>query len=371
MVALGTFGIEGFLLSFYASCHFYTFDAKDKQMAIEHNIQNSLMFSTELEDIIVTGVSSSLTFAIAVGDETIYSTTFTPDADGTIHIYDISSILDSHIPATFADFTFYIGSQTVPVRVFHSYAPVAENACSFLPSFFLSSAMKKKITTTYRIEVLSFYAIDSCEVFVEACYYNGQFNTKRHSLIAAADVTLNEIISLNVSAKRFEDNSLGELISYTVVAGKRRFTFDILDIYTAEPAFLFMNNFGVWETFYFSGTRESIPEIKRSLAYINGKYSLYDIDEQQLFKARTGVLLCGSLAIAEDLSRSKSIFLLDSRGNAGDEVVITDEERKYTNDDNAMPTFSYTYRRCRRKSGLIEVIRPPKLFDKTFDETFD
>lgn len=343
-------------------------------MAIEHNITNQYLFASELEDIVITGVAtSSLSFYVSLGEDIIFSTSYVPNKDGVVQIYDISSLLLTYITGVYADFTFGIAGETTLVRVFRTNAPVAEQARFFLPSFFLSSAMGKKITVLNRFETLSFYAFEPCDVCVEANYYDGRLVTRQHTIISSAEVLVDDINTINVSPMNYLDYSLGELISYTVVAGRRRFTFEVQEgMPDAEPAFLFKNNFGVWETIYLVGTRETVAEIKRSLAYINGKYTLYDVDEQQVYKAKTGVLLGGMLAIAQDLVRSRSIYTLNSRGETVDEVVITDSnDVKFTNDYNALPSFTLTYRRSRRCSAMVDVVRPPKLFDKTFDNTFD
>lgn len=342
-------------------------------MAIEHNITNQCIFASELEDIVVTGVATSLSFYVSLGGEIIFSTSYVPNKDGVVRIYDISSLLLTYITGVYADFTFGVASETIPVRVFHTNAPVAEQARFYLPSFFLSSAMGRKITILNRYETLSFYAFEPCDVYVEANYYDGRLVTRQHSICSSADVKVDDVNTINVSPMNYLDYSLGELISYTVIAGRRRFTFEVQDgIPEADPAFLFKNNFGVWETIYLVGTRETAADIKRSLAYINGKYTLYDVDEQQVYKAKTGVLLGGMLAIAQDLVRSRSIYTLNSRGETVDEVVITDSnDVKFTNDYNALPSFTLTYRRSRRCSAMVDVVRPPKLFDKTFDNTFD
>lgn len=342
-------------------------------MAIEHNITHLQMFSSEFEDIVATGVTAStMPFSIVFDGITIFSSSFVPDSKGVVRIYDVSSLLKPYIKDVFADFTFRISGHDMPVRVFSSNAPVAESARLFLSSFFLSSAMSKKITALNRYEVLSFYALESCAVTVEARYFQNELIVKNFELLSASEVLVDNVTTIDVSPRLFEDYSMGELISYTVIAGRRRYTYEIHNgLQSAEPAVIFKNNFGVWETMYLVGTRESSTEMTRSLAYINGRYTLYHLDEQQLYKAKTGALLGGLLPIAQDLLRSRSIFLLNSRGEATDEIVITDEDDKFTNDDNELPVFTITYRRSRRTSSLVDVIRPPKLFDKTFDKTFD
>ena len=351
-------------------------------MAVIRDIQNNsagaLAFSTQLQDLWIDGASGSVTFLMAVGGITVFSAVYVPDGNGNIRLYNLRRILESHIDGVFADFVFTVketgkSDHSVSYRVFRTAVRISECAEEFLPSFFLTTLINRKTTQLGRYETLSFYPQSACCVYALASYYTAAgIETKEVSLMSEQDVVLNAINSVNVSPAKFVDNSVGELISYVVRAGERSFSFEVdSTLAKADPALLFRNNFGCWETMYLTGTIETEYEIKRSHAYIDGKFRQYDIDDTESFRANSGVLLDSMVRLGKDLARSKSIFLLDSTGMANDEIVISDSEIKYTNDDDSMPTFDYTYRRASFVSGMLHTIRPPKLFDKTFDITFN
>lgn len=65
-------------------------------MAIEHNITHSYMFSSEFEDVVITG-ASSVSFSVAFEDNTIFSSSFVADANGVVRIFDISTLLSTYM----------------------------------------------------------------------------------------------------------------------------------------------------------------------------------------------------------------------------------------------------------------------------------
>ena len=355
---------------------------KINSMAVIREIQDNgasgLAFSTHLQELWIDGASNSVIFLIALGGITIFSAEYVPDGNGEIRLYNLRRILESHIDGVFADFVFTVkesgkSEHSVSYRVFKTAVRVSECAEEFLPSFFLTTLINRKLTQLGRYETLSFYPQSACSVYALASYYTESgIDTKEVSLMSEQDVVLNVVNSVNVSPSRFVDDSMGELIGYVVRAGERSFSFEIDSTQAkADPALLFLNNFGCWETMYLTGTIETEYEIKRSHAYIDGRFRQYDLDDTEYFKANSGVLLDSMLRLGMDLARSKSIFLLDSMGVADDEIVLSDSEIKYANDDDSMPSFDYTYRRASFVPGMLHTIRPPKLFDKTFDVTFN
>ena len=351
-------------------------------MAVIRDIQNNgaggMAFSTHLQDMWIDNANSAVTFSIECGGITVFTANYVPDNNNEIRLFDLRRILESYIDGVFADFIFTIkeGEQdnfSVSYRIFKTATRISENAEEFLPSFFLTTLVNKKITQIGRYETLSFYPQSTCSVYVQASYYSGDgIKTKEVLLMNEDDVVLDAVNCINVSPAKFVDDSLGELIGFAVRAGERSFYFEVdKTLPKANPAIMFRNNFGCWETMYLSGTVETEYSIKRSHAYINGLYKQYDIDDTELYKANSGILLDSMLRLGMDLARSNYVFLMDSSGVANDEIVFIDTEIKYANDDDSLPTFEYTYRRTSFVSSMLNAIRPPKLFDKTFDVTFN
>ena len=341
-------------------------------MAYFRNISNGVAFSTEIMNVEISDAYGTVTFSIRKSGEKIFSSVFTPDTAGNIFIYDVRSILEAHIDDVFADFSFTVGNETVNCRVFKASVTVAETAEQFLPSFFLSPTNKKR-TAPDRYETLAFYpGEDPCRVYALASYFDGGIVTEEIQLMNEQDVKPGSINTVDVSAGRLVDESKGTLVSFVVRAGERSFYYTVDNtLPAADPSILFRNCFNCWDTLFFTGTKENTLDVKRSFAYVNGRYMMYDIDDTESFKANSGVLDECLILLAKDLARARCVFLMDKLGNATYELVVTDSEIKYTNDDDSLPTMDFTFRRTELVTGLIVPNRPPKLFDSTFDNKFN
>lgn len=341
-------------------------------MARFRNITNGVAFSTEIMNVEICEASETVTFSILKSGEEIFSSAFTPDAAGNIFIYDVRSILEAHIDDVFADFSFTVGNDTVNCRVFKASVIVTETAEQFLPSFFLSPTNKKR-TAPDRYETLAFYPQEACRVYTVASYYdNGHIAVREIQLMGAEDVTPDTVNIIDVSAKKFIDESKGTLVSFVVRAGERSFYYTVDNtLPSADPSILFRNCFNCWDTLFFTGTKENSLEVKRSFAFVDGRYRMYDAVDTESFKANSGVLDEYMIVLAKDLARARSVFLMDKLGNATYELSVTDSEIKYTNNDDALPTMDFTFRIALYITLLLEPNRPPKLFDNTFDKKFN
>lgn len=341
-------------------------------MARFRNITNGVAFSTEIMNVEICEASSIVTFSILKSGEEIFSSAFTPDAAGNIFIYDVRSILEAHIDDVFADFSFTVGNDTVNCRVFKASVIVTETAEQFLPSFFLSPTNKKR-TAPDRYETLAFYPQEACRVYTVASYYdNGHIAVREIQLMGAEDVTPDTVNIIDVSAKKFVDESKGTLVSFVVRAGERSFYYTVDNtLPSADPSILFRNCFNCWDTFFFTGTKENSLEVKRSFAYVDGRYRMYDTVDTESFKVNSGVLDEYMIVLAKDLARARNVFLMDKLGNATYELSVTDSDIKYTNNDDALPTMDFTFRIALYITLLLEPNRPPKLFDNTFDKKFN
>lgn len=164
-------------------------------------------------------------------------------------------------------------------------------------------------------------------------------------------------------------------IRFWVQAGQRKFRFSIdLDEPDCAPILVFENSFGCDELLYCTGTHTVAPTYKRSQGYI-GKYNRnYEIAETRTFKADTGFLTFAMANWADELFRSKSIHVVnfkDGHPNVGKEVIVTDSKSEYNNNDESMPRFTFSYQYAQRNHNVFETLRSGRIFDNTFDNTFE
>lgn len=327
-------------------------------------------FVTELDVIEVTS-ATDVTFTIADSSGTILNGTYTPVA-GTVRIYHLARLLRPLIDGVTAAFTFTAGSTSKTVHVVQSGVTVSESAATFLPSYFLSAVMTERDTSLDRKELLYLIPIEATLPTVQAVcsYWNGESIVTATKPVAGI-IVANEPCYVDASASRFVDSELGTLVAYTIVAGERTMRFRVTTLPTAEHAILFHNTFGAWEPIYFAGMTEDAPEYTRETAYVNGKMQLYNLEETASFKSWTGPLRPSGVALARDLARcAKGVFLLEG-SETTDEVTITAVDVKHTSADNDIADFTFTWRRSSLWSATLKAVRPPKLFDDTFDETYN
>ena len=133
---------------------------------------------------------------------------------------------------------------------------------------------------------------------------------------------------------------------------------------------LMRNAFGAWEAVYFCGMTERAPEYTRETAPVNGSLRLYNLEETDTMKCFTGPLRPSGVVLTRDLARSRDVVLLE-HGVASDEVVVTAVEVKHTTADSDISDMTVTWRRSSLVSARLVPVRTPKLFDDTFDETYN
>lgn len=328
-------------------------------------------FVTELDVIEVTS-NSDVSFTIADSGGTILNGTYTP-VDGTVRIYHLARLLRPLIDGVTAVFTFTADSTSKTVHVVQSSVTVSESAATFLPSFFLSAVMTERDTSLERKELLTLIPVEQSLPTVQAVcsYWDGDAVVTDTKTITTTGMTANTPFEIDVSAAQFVDTTRGTLVAYSIVAGERTMRYRVTSLPTAEYAMLFRNNFGAWEPIYFAGMTEDAPEYTRETAYVNGKMQLYNLEETASFKSWTGPLRPSGVALARDLARcAKGVFLLEG-SETTDEVTITAVDVKHTSADNEIADFTFTWRRSAMWSVMLKTVRPPKLFDETFDETYN
>lgn len=326
-------------------------------------------FVTELDVIEVTS-ATDVSFTIADSGGNILNGTYTP-VTGTVRIYHLARLLRPLIDGVTAVFTFTAGSTSKTVHVVQSGVTVSESAATFLPSFFLSAVMTERDTAVGRKELLTVLPIEATvpDVVAVASYWNGtQVVTASHTL--ASGLTTGAVAEVNVSAARLVDTTMGTLVGYTVTCGERRMAYRVRQLPTAEVAMLMRNAFGAWEAVYFAGMTEEDAEYTRETALVNGRLRLYNLEETDTLKCWTGPLRPSGVTLTRDLARSRDVVLLE-RGVASDEVVVTAVEVKHTTADNDIADMTVTWRRSSLLSARLVPVRTPKLFDETFDETYN
>lgn len=261
-----------------------------------------------------------------------------------------------------------VATKTFAFTVLYSECDVDTTAESFYNSHFLSILMGPKETAMGRLEYLHYYGSDSATA---TAYYDDGSEAQ----IAVTVVGGNDNYrTCDVSPARFA--SAGKtLVSYVVKAGSRSQTYNVRpEVLDCAPILIFSNSFGVQELIYCTGTHEVDPKFERSSARFGKMKRNYDIRETRTFKADTGVLTWAMADWLDDLFRSKEVYVLNIYNGVptvGREVTLTDSKSVRSNEDDELPRFTFSYEYAQRNHNVLDSHRAGRIFDNTFDFTFN
>ncbi len=316
-------------------------------------------------------------FSLTVDGERVFSNTYVSGAEASetgasVTVYDLDRIVERAMgDGMTAAVIVQMGTSVARTRAFRNAADPGMDAYDYAEEYFFTTNHKERNTAAGRRETLTFWT-EECEGLwnMEKLYYDPELGITKQN--ATSGWSLAGMVTIDASPVTVESESWGRLIGYTVKAGKREMRYRVLrEAQAADPAFVFRNNFGAWETIYFTGKKEQEPSYERSAAMVGGVHRVYAIDETASWKCETGPLRAGMIEVVNDLARSKEIYLLNDDGTAGDEVAITDCDLKASNDYSEVQSASITYRMASRRASMGKVKPRPRLFDATFDETYN
>lgn len=291
---------------------------------------------------------------------------------GIVTISELGALLEPYArKRLMCQVTITAGGTTAAFSVLYAKADVGISAEDFYNGYFLSVLMGAKITASGRRELLWYYGSDTASV--TAGYSDGTRQTFPATQIGGSSA----YTCIDVSPDNFVTEGK-QLVTYTVTAGSRSQRFD-MDFSKPDcaPILEFYNSFGVWEYIYCTGTHKVSPDFKRSTARIGGRLRSYRIEETRTFKADTGALTTAMANWVDDLFRSDEVYVVNVIGgqvtssDGGKEVVITESKSDNSNDADFIPRFTFSYQYAQRIHNVLQMNRVGRIFDNTFDHTFN
>lgn len=260
-------------------------------------------------------------------------------------------------------------TSTLTAKVMYCSADLGvSNADSFLSAHFLTLLDGEKTTAPGRLEFLHYIGADDASATAE--YSDGSTADFKVETLTGSSV----FKTVDVSPDRFSAEGK-ELVAYDIRAGQRaqRFVIDFGQPDCA-PVLMFENSFGCDEIVYCTGTHTVSPEYTRSSAFINKMKRNYLIEEDRKFKADTGVLSFTMANWLDELFRSQTVKLVNffnGEATVGKDIVIIESKSEYSNDDDELPRFTFTYTYAQKNHNVMDLRRGGRIFDNTFDHTFN
>ncbi len=331
------------------------------------DISSPYLLVSEL-DLVEFSAQSTLQLVITdASSATVISCSYTP-VDGVVRVYDLDRLLSPLIEGVMADFTFTVNNNSTTFHIVQSRVAISQTGADFIAGHFLSPVTFTRDTTLQRREMVTLLCSAATDVTAACTYVDDSdvIHTDNVSLETGLAAGLHEV---ECSPSLLVNDSLGTLVFYVVRAGDRSMSFRVSPTATARCAMLMRNDFGAWEPCYFEGMNEVTPDITREFVQVGGIQRPLRVQEQENTKSFTGPLRPGEVQLFCSLARSTDIVLLED-GAATDPVVISGQEVKYTDDDAHIPSITFTWHRASLRT-MMHVPVTPRIFDDTFDETFE
>lgn len=342
------------------------------------------LFTSWLDRLTFTITGDSAQVAVQVDGTTILSETYYPLATGEIEVYDLSQIIGDEVRDVVVGTVVIIITElqdgstlsiwsSRPLTAYYSAADIDMSCENFLDHYFLTLLNGSKPTNLGRKEYLHAAGTDSTEATVLAQYYTADGNVEQRTFDVADTPahTSRGVTTFNVSPDLYRDDTLGTLFAYTVTVGLRTQEYETDMRYpVCDPVLLFTNSFGCQELFYCTGTKKTSPEYERKTAVIGGYTRNYRIKETRKFEADTGVIPPALSEFCEDMLRSPRVYLYTDNSQ-GKEVTLSDSKSDRTNETDALLEYTFTYRYAQRMQNVVRFSATGKIFDTTFDDTFN
>ena len=329
-------------------------------------------FSSTLPDVRFAATGQTLV-TISIDGDTVFSENLWP-VDGYITLEDLRDLVEPYADirqtVTLAITATVGASYSASATVVCCHADFGEEtAANYLDQHFLSILQGKKLTALGRLELLPVQGTGA----VATCTATYDDGTTR-AFIADVYLEQSHFTEYDVSPSHFTSFNK-TLIGYTISVGNRTQEYEVdLNAPDCAPILIFENSFGVEEVVYCTGTHRVDPSYKRSTAYIGRLQRNYRIEETRAFKADTGPLTIAMANWLDDLFRSRFVRVANLYHGSvvpGKEVLITDSKSAYGNDDAEMPRFTFTYQYAQRNHNVVQLQRAGRIFDNTFDNTFN
>lgn len=354
-------------------------------------------FCADYGDIIVTGVSEMLTAVIYVNGINALEEIYYPDAGNTVTIRGIGEVLMTYFKEVEEPLLgdskrdLYLstviklnnGEFSKEQTVFYSRISTGLDV-DFSYSRFLTRYTKKR-TSYSRREIIQFYDNLQSIHFGIAYLLDGvpqflkveQYACKNTHAGISLDVSINTILFVlkNKSDVLVTPDDLIYYEVYSVIndniVDEIRFINDKRH-FPNEKHFLYYNSFGFTETITFTGQDKRSIELGATYAYIGGDYRKIDTLPVISNQVNSGHIGKDMADCMEDLLISAKVYTYEN-GSIEKEIVFTEVDMTRDSQNNHPINYTLTYRPAAlRHLEYKRIIYDSKrVFDKTFDNTFD
>lgn len=351
-------------------------------------------FSSQVPDMVASLTYGRARVTVTVGksgdSEKIFEEFLYPDALGVIRLSDIDRLIE-RFAEQWLVFSLTINveeqnvtegddgeeviavtdSDSVTTTIVSCKANILNVTCQqFCDSHFLTLLDGTRQTAEGFLEYLCY--IGSGSPSCKAYYTDGSSRDCHVDILVDGDYRMIDASPVNfISSGKM-------LCRYVVSAGNRKQEYEVVSDFDPDiaPVLLFSNSFGVQELAYCTGEHQQVASFNRKQTRIGRKKESYVVEETKKFKADTGILTFPMANWWNDVLRSKDIRVLPVQNGGvlvaeGIPVVISAEKSELSNTPEALPRITFEYEYADRNHNILDLRREGRIFDNTFDYTFN
>lgn len=365
---------------------------KDAEITVDSEPEtDSLYFQKNIPDIFISKNGyDSITFELKNGGDVVLTETYVFDIDNKIQIRNIGEIIEKYFSNTILllncsyTITQGITDHSNSFKVLKCEADMTVNASSWTAENFLTRSYREKRTSKSRNEYLSFLQkVSYGEVFknYRVVYYSEDHWTEKTVTVGPFDaVVSDQITTFNASMAAImtaaELDPVTEVMQCDVWLTGTDFQTAVytflndFNIYRNRKHFVFVNSFGVLETFTATGRSDVKKSGEFNLGNIQSRYRKITQDFIAETAQYSGFLWESEMEWIDDLLLSYNVSTYTPGVTGSDEEITLTGFDKTDTDANELEGFSFTYRKA--KNSSIQFVNAAKgIFDDTFDNTFN
>lgn len=324
---------------------------------------------------------TSCSLRIGVGAETVLDTVLWFDAAGRVKVEDLAPLLYERVRgtelravrveleiSTAAGGTYVRGGLMLPCRVGPSLP--ADEFCrrSFL------SLCEAKQTTTADTEHFALYDPPGDTLTKAAAWrltlldtVTGRISTEERSIALPESRPDDAAVGFSLRMRDLVPEEEGlQPVSVEVTAGRRHKTLLMAEAPYGSVAVELLNAFGCRETVRLARA-ERVTKPVRSAAFMGGRFRNYLVTEETTWKGTTMPVADAELPLIDDLVHAPRLW----RAADGAELAVTDSEWKYSTEAGELPRATVTWRETGRMADFRPAWDKGKIFDTTFDDTYE
>lgn len=364
------------------------------------------VFCPDMGDVIISAVSGSITVKYKINGWGVPSASFEeiyyPGPDGNININGLGDVALDYFQDNVINLlhttTYYTNVNYYVILSADIYNASGVKEGSFAQTFYYSkcrtsiSPYDKRFLNRFSSRMvredqficLAYHNLGQTLVLGvayksegEARFFKAKFNTTgtpgsfiiRYFSVDAVVDRLNKALNASFTSDDiiyyetdlYEGDTLIDKIHYDI---DRKY-------YPQITHFVFYNCFGFPESLYFTGRDERTSELEASFGSVMGNYLKVHTDLITSHTANTGYINESIRDCVEDMVHSNKVYLYQ-KDTLGDLITITGVEFTESKPRTEPLNIKLTYRvadKCQRTFTRARL--PEKIFDKTFDSTFD